>query len=143
MRPDVALSAFDDKSRPPKPGELKTVLGGTAGLWRELVAHVTESHGPIAGLWNFAGAKFGWSLRLKRNDRVVLYMTPQAGHFLVGVVLGDKAVERAHELGLPEAVLKLIDDAPGYAEGRGIRLTVATRDDLCNVERLAAVKLGG
>jgi hypothetical protein len=142
MRPDVALSAFDDRSRPPTARELKNVLRGTAGLWRELVAQVSQNHGPITELWNFAGAQFGWSLRLKRKDRVVVYMTPQAGHFLVGVVLGDKAVERAHEVGLPEAVFKLIDNAPRYAEGRGIRLTVATRDDLRIVQRLAAAKMG-
>lgn len=139
----MAISAFDDKSRPPKSGELKNVLRGTAGLWSQLVAHITGNHGPVAELWNFSGAKFGWSLRLSRKDRVVLYMTPQAGHFLVGVVLGDKAVERAHEMRLPATVLKLIDDAPRYAEGRGIRLTVATRDDLRIVQRLAAVKMGG
>jgi hypothetical protein len=91
--------------------------------------------------WNFPGAKYGWSLRLKRKDRVTLYLIPQAGHFLVGVVLGEKAVKAAHECGLPDVVLSQIDNAPRYAEGRGIRLPVTGRDDLFAVQKLAAVKM--
>jgi hypothetical protein len=137
----MALSAFADKSHPPEPDELKTVLGQSAELWEQLVSHVAAAYPPITELWNFAGAKFGWSLRLKRRHRVVLYMTPQVGHFLLGVVLGDKAVRTAHGARLPEPVLALIDTAPRYAEGRGIRLPIATRDDLVAAQTLAALKM--
>ena len=136
-----SLSAFDDRSQPPDEAGLKGVLGRSFGLWKRLIAHVGQEHGPINEQWNFAGAKFGWSLRLRRKDRVVLYMTPQAGAFLVGVVLGERAAQAAHDADLPESVLALIDNAPRYAEGRGIRLAVATRDDLRAVEQLAAIKM--
>ena len=137
----MALSAFSEKSHPPELNELKTVLGQSAELWERLVSHVAAAYPPITELWNFAGAKFGWSLRLKRKDRVVLYMTPQVGHFLLGVVLGDKAVRTAHSARLAEPVLALIDTAPRYAEGRGIRLPIATRDDLVAAQTLAALKM--
>jgi hypothetical protein len=137
----MALSALDDKSRRPTPADLKRVLGKSASLWSELVSHVAEKHAPITEEWNFSGAKYGWSLRLKRKDRVVLYMTPQAGQFLAGIVLGEKAAKAAHEKGLPKPVLALIDAAPRYAEGRGIRFPVSTRADLRAVEQLAAVKM--
>jgi hypothetical protein len=137
----MALSAFDGKSRPPSPAELKKVLGKSAGLWDQLISHITESSPPITEQWNFSGAKFGWSLRLRRKDRIVLYMTPQAGVFLVGIVLGEKAAKAAHESSLPDSVLTLIDGAPRYAEGRGIRLAVATRRDLLAVKQLAALKM--
>jgi hypothetical protein len=137
----MALSAFDDESHPPEPGGLEAVLGWSAGLWDDLVAHVAASYPPITQLWNFAGAKTGWSLRLKRRDRIVLYMTPQPGGFLLGVVLGEKAARAAHDAGLPEAVLALIDDAPRYGEGRGIRLAVSTGDDLAAARILAALKM--
>jgi len=35
--------------------------------------------------------KFGWSLRLKSKDRILLYMTPQVRRPLLGVVQGDLA----------------------------------------------------
>ena len=137
----MALSAFDDKSRPPAPDELAEVLGQALRPWDDLIAHVEETYPPITQLWNFVGAKYGWSLRLKCKDRVVLYMTPQAGVFQLGLVLGEKAAQAAHDANLPDSVLSLIDAAPRYAEGRGIRLPVATGDDLSAVRTLAALKM--
>ena len=137
----MALSAFDDPSGPPQAGDLEVVGGASAGLREEVVALVTQKHGPITPCWNFARAKYGWSLRLKRKERVVLYMTPQMGQFLVGVVLGEKAAKAAHDAGLPAALLAMIDGAPRYAEGRGIRLAITSRADVLAVEQLAALKL--
>jgi hypothetical protein len=126
----MALSAFEDKAKKPGATDLERVLGPSAALWKQLVDDIGRSHPPIAEVWNFAGAKFGWSLRLKRKDRVVLYMTPQSGYFLVGIVLGEKAANAAHGGGLPAAVVGLIDSVPRYAEGRGIRLPVVSSEDL-------------
>lgn len=137
----MALSAFDDKSRPPKPGELEAVLGHSAGLWDELVAHVEDTYAPVTRLWSFSGAKYGWSLRLKRRERIVLYMTPQSGAFLLGIVLGEKAAKAAHDSGLPGRILELVDGAPRYAEGRGIRLVVSNAGDLAAARVLAALKM--
>ena len=137
----MALSAFDDKSRPPDAAEVKDVLGTSAGLWDRLIAHVAENHDPITEEWSFSGATNGWSLRLRRKERGVVYMIPQAGGFLAGVVLGEKAASAAHERDLPDAVLRLIDAAPRYAEGRGIRLRVATRGDLRTLQRLIELKM--
>ena len=137
----MALSAFDNKSQKPDAAELEQVLSKSAKFWQQLVAHVTECHAPITEQWNFSGAKFGWSLRLRRKDRVVLYLTPQAGQFLVGVVLGEKAAQAAHASGLSQFVLTLIDSAPKYAEGRGIRVPVASKADLLAVQQLAALKM--
>ncbi len=137
----MALSAFDDKSRKPEPAELETTLGKAARLWQQLIAHVAGQYAPITEQWSFSGAKYGWSLRLRRKDRVVLYMTPQAGCFLAGVVLGEKAAQAAHDGKASESVLALIDSAPKYAEGRGIRMAVATKAELITVQQLAALKM--
>jgi hypothetical protein len=136
----VALSAFEDTSHPPGAGELKRMLGKSAPLWDQLIAETREAHAPITEDWNFAGAKYGWSLRLKQRDRVVLYMTPQAGQFLLGVALGGKAVAAA-DASVPASVRALIDDAPRYAEGRGIRFAVTKRADVAAAGHLAALKM--
>jgi hypothetical protein len=136
----MALSAFDDPAHAPGPAGLRKCLGDAAPLWAELVAHVAGNCPPLEEAWNFSGAKFGWSLRLKRGERVLLYLTPQEGRFLVGLVLGEKAVAAAAEKGLPPAVLALLDAAPRYAEGRGVRLTIAPGDDLETVRHLFALK---
>ena len=138
----MALSAFAEKTREPDPAALDEVLGPAAALWHRLVADVTRRHAPIAGQWTFSGAQYGWSLRLKRPDRVVLYLTPQGGRFLAGVVLGEKAARAARDGGASQAVLALIEGAPRYAEGRGIRMPVARPGDLQTVRRLLALKMG-
>lgn len=136
----MALSAFDDPARSPAPAAVRSRLGGAAPLWADLVAHVAGTCPPLEEVWSFAGAKFGWSLRLKRAERVLVYLTPQDGRFLVGLVLGEKAIAAASEKGLPPTVLALLDAAPRYAEGRGIRLAIAPGDDLENVKSLVALK---
>jgi hypothetical protein len=138
----MALSAFDDKSHPPQPDEIHQIFGSTAKLWQAIISHVTGTYPPITEHWNFSGAKFGWSLRLKQKDRIILYLTPQEGHFLAGIVLGEKAARAAHENGLPEAVLNLIDAAPKYAEGRGIRMAVISDDEVEVVKQFVKLKMG-
>lgn len=78
----MVLSAFDDKSHQPSLDEVREVLGDTAVWWAEIVSHVTRTYPPVAELWNHTGAKFGWSLRLKQKDRIIIYLTPQEGSFL-------------------------------------------------------------
>ncbi|MGB5138934.1 MAG: DUF3788 family protein, partial [Candidatus Zixiibacteriota bacterium] len=75
------------------------------------------------------------------EKRVIVYMTPCNDHFLASFALGEKAVKAAHESGLPAPILEIIDDAPRYAEGRGVRIQVRTTTDVRNIERLAVIKL--
>ena len=137
----MALSAFDDKAHPPSPAELDAMLGRSAALWRRLVDEVQLAHGPLEELWNFAGPKFGWSLRLKDRKRVVVYVTPERRHFLAGLVLGEKAVAAARTSDLAPAIVRQIEEARSYAEGRGVRLEVRTAADLADVLKLLAIRM--
>jgi hypothetical protein len=138
----MALSAFADRACPPSPSELRQALAVADPLWHQIITHASESCPPITEQWNYANARWGWSVRLKCRDRVLLYLTPQTAGILVGVVLGEKAAQSAHAADLPGPVLELIDNAPRYAEGRGIRLVVATDADLAVVRHLLALKSG-
>ncbi|MDH3216421.1 MAG: DUF3788 domain-containing protein [Candidatus Krumholzibacteria bacterium] len=137
----MALSAFDDKAKRPRPSELKKMLGRTSTHWDNLLTHIASEYAPLVDTWNFAGAKWGWSLRLQQKKRTVLYMTPCKGHFLVGLVLGDKAVKAAHDSKLPKSVLAVIDEAKKYVEGRGVRLQIRNKTDVDSAKKLAAVKM--
>jgi uncharacterized protein DUF3788 len=116
------------------------VLGKSGPLWSAFIDGVADTSGPVRQRWNFSGAKFGWSLRLMKGDRILTYVTPQKGRFLVGVVLGEKAVQAAARAQVHPTALKVIHDAPRYAEGRGIRITVASRRDLTVALQIAALK---
>ncbi len=136
----MALSAFEDKANPPDEQALRAVLGKTCPLWNKLKEAVSTAHAPVAEEWGFASKSTGWGLRLKKKDRVILYMTPCRGFFLASFALGEKAVRAAHEGKLPDAILKVIDAAPKYAEGRGVRIEVRTGKDVAAVEKLVAIK---
>ena len=137
----MAFSAFDDKSHEPEASELQETLGRAGARWDELVTYIASEYAPLTTTWGFAGAKWGWSLRLTQKKRAVLYMTAQIRYFLVGFALGEKAVRAAHAIPLDESVLTLIDEAPKFAEGRGVRIEVRTKHDIETVKRLAAVKM--
>jgi hypothetical protein len=140
-RQRVALSAFDDKSRPPADAELAATLGKASTHWDELRRLVASRFPPLSEDWGFSSQSTGWGLRLKQEKRTVLYMTPCRGHFLASFALGEKAVKAAHESTLPAPILEAIDGARKYAEGRGVRLVVKTARDVKNVERLAVIKM--
>jgi hypothetical protein len=137
----MALSAFDDPAAPPERRDLARRLGDAAPLWATVLASLHEAFDPLAEVWTFAGAKYGWSLRVKLEERVLLYLTPAEGRFLAGIVLGEKAAAAAHGIDLPAFVVALVDAAPRYAEGRGIRLPIGPGDDVEPIRRLVALKL--
>lgn len=138
----MALSAFIDKHHPPTDVDLRSTLGSAYGAWARLIELVSTRMPPISQVWGFASAATGWGLRLRRNDRVVLYMTPNAGHFLVSFALGEKAAAVAHAEKLPAWILAAIDSAPRYAEGRGVRVEVKTIREVTSLAALAKIKLG-
>lgn len=137
----MALSVFTDEAAQPGAGELAATLGRTHAHWESLVAHVEAEYTPLEKTWIFPGPNWGWSLRLKRKKRAVLYLTPCDGHFLAGFALGEKAIAAAHASGLPGPVLELIDNAPRYPEGRAVRIEVRKKTDVESVKKIAAAKM--
>ena len=133
----MSPNAFIGRTKPPTDDELSTELGAARALWDELLTKLAL---PIQE-WNSYSPKAGWSLKLKLKKRTIVYLAPCHGSFRVAFVLGDKAVEAARQLKLPKAVLKIIDEAPRYPEGTGVRLEIAARKDLAAVKKLAEVKL--
>jgi len=91
--------------------------------------------------WKSSGMKYGWSLRLKQKKKNIVYLSPCAGCFRVAFVLGDRAVEAARNSGLSKTTVQVLDEAPHYPEGTGVRLMVKSAKDLADIRKLALVKL--
>ncbi len=132
--------SFDDKENVPDDASLAEGLGPSKKLWDEFVRHVADAYAPVTEAWGFYKS---WSLRLKRKKRTIVYLLPREGRFLCAFVFGGKATEAARQAKLPKAVMKEIEDAPVYAEGRGFRLEVRTAGDVETMKKLAAIKMAG
>jgi hypothetical protein len=130
-------NAFIGRTKPPTDDELSAELGVVRALWNELLADLAL---PVQE-WNIYSPKAGWSLKLKQGKRTIVYLAPCHGSFRVAFILGAKAVEAARASKLSKAVMKIIDEAPRYPEGAGVRLEITTRRQLPAVLKLAAVKL--
>lgn len=136
----MALSAFDDKSKPPQTADLAAILGKSLIHWNAL-KEILASRFSLTEEWGYTSKSTGWGLRLRTEKRVVVYMTPCRGYFLASFALGEKAVAAARESGLPDSVLEIIDSAKKYAEGRGVRIEVRSSKDVRNVAKLAVAKM--
>ena len=137
----MTLSAFADKTAPPDAMALQAVLGPAYPNWLTLQATLRDRVGPLDEVWAHAGKAYGWSMRLLKGKRVVVYLAPQEGQFLLSVALGEKACALAVERNLAPFLLEAMAAAPRYAEGRGVRLTVTDKTDAVALAELAVVKL--
>ena len=137
----MALSAFADKSKKPNEADLMKTLGRSGGHWKAIVDTVSADFAPLDLSWGYAGAAWGWSLRLKQKKRTVMYLTPCERHFIAGLVLGDKAVRAARRADLPKTVLQIIAQSKRYAEGTGVRIEIRNKKDREAVLALASIKM--
>jgi hypothetical protein len=132
-------NAFVGKKSKPTESQLALVLGPSKSLWDQIIEELSNEC--PTQQWSSYSVKAGWSLKLKRKDRTILYLSPYAEGFRASFVLGDKAVRATRDAGLSRAVLKLIAEAKKYAEGTGIRVDVTSAADVEDVKNLATIKL--
>ena len=129
------------KPAPPTAAELSALLGPAGAFWVELRAAVDASCGPLTERWVYGGRKYGWSCRLERGKKGILYMIPAAGHFRVGVALPDAGRDAALAADLPAEIHAALASSTKAMEGWPVRLPVRTPADVAAVLKLAEIKL--
>lgn len=134
-------SVFGDRTRIPTDGELEAALGPAIRLWGAVKATLAQEFDPLVEAWSFAGKARGWSLRLKRGHRALVYLTPLAGGFRASLALPERAMPVALESDLPEPIRAVVANAQTYPEGRAVRIDVASEDDVASVVTLARIRM--
>jgi hypothetical protein len=133
-------NAFIGQAVQPTAEELASALGPAVVVWQELIDWFAEQK-VVVQEWNSYSLKAGWSLRLKLKKRNIIYLAPCLGCFRVALIFGDKAIAAARQSNLAKSTLKLLDEAPRYPEGTGLRMTVKSTRDLVEIRKLALIKL--
>ena len=136
-----AQNPFVGKTTRPSDSDLKKALGRANPLWDQLVAELASEHDVTTREWKSYGAKSGWSLRLMRGKRTIVWLVPYAGCFQVAFIFGEKALTAMRQATVPARVLRMLDEAPKYPEGTGLRFEIKTARDIAVVKKLAAIKL--
>jgi len=136
-----AQNAFLGKTTQPSDSDLEKPLGRAKPLWDQLVAELASEHDVTTREWKSYSAKHGWALRLKRGKRTIVWLAPYAGFFQVLFIFGEKALTAVRQTALPARVLRVLDEAPKYPEGTGVRFQIKAAKDIAVVKKLAAIKL--
>ena len=137
----MSPNAFIGKTEQPTDRELTAALGTARATWDQLLADLDRELGVNVHEWNSYSPKAGWSLRVKRKARTIVWLGPREGCFIAAFVLGDKAMQAARAGKLPQRIVKIMNEAPKYPEGTGIRIPVKTPKDIATVKTLAAIKI--
>jgi len=135
-------NAFIGKEDTPTRDEVEEALGAKVKLWDELIQRMSEKEGVSDQEWKgVVVKKYGWSLRLKKKGRNILYLSPGEKCFMASFVLSDQALGEAKHAHLPKNIQDALESAPRYPEGNGLRLLVSRRADLAPIQKIAAIKI--
>ncbi|HKI12661.1 MAG TPA: DUF3788 family protein [Candidatus Acidoferrum sp.] len=137
----MEANAFIGKAKKPTEEELAAALWLAKAVWDRFITGLAEEYGVDVQEWSSYSKKAGWSLRLKRKKRTIVWLAPCRGCFRVAFILGDKAMKVARECALPPRVMKILEEASKYPEGTGVRITVKGAKDIAVLKKLAEIKL--
>ena len=137
----MEANAFVGKAKKPTEEELAAALGPAKPVWDRFIAGLAEKNGVDVQEWSSYSRKTGWSLRLKRKKRTIVWLAPCRGCFRVAFILGDKAMKTARECQFPKRVVKILEEAPKYPEGTGVRIAVKGAKDIAVLKKLGEIKL--
>jgi Protein of unknown function (DUF3788) len=136
----VKPNAFVGRTKTPTEADLRAALGAAKAVWDLVVVDMARELG-LTHEWKTYGPKFGWALRLKQGKRNIVHLGPCEGCVALLFILGERAVKAARAARLGRAATKLLDEAPHYPEGTGIRLDTVRAKDIPLIKKLATIKL--
>jgi hypothetical protein len=117
-------SIFTDKNIKPDDGALKKAIGKSLKNWQTIHKYVHTKYPDALDEWNYPGAKYGWSFRIKDKKRAIVYLLPRDKYFKAALVFGQKATDEVMDSKVNNVIKEELSNAKAYAEGRGIRIDV-------------------
>lgn len=133
-------NAFAGRKVQPTDAELEAALGRAMAAWQKLIATLTDACDISVTEWRCYSVKAGWSMRLMRRKRTIVWLSPCARCFQVTFILGARALVAARQSGLSAAGIEALDRGVKYPEGTCIRLLIKSAKALEDVKKLAVAK---
>lgn len=136
----MTIGVFTDKAIKPTEVQVRSALGPTQGMWLSLLEYVRERHSVQEEFKFCYGKKYGWAHQVRRKGKLLVTLYPNAGHFVVQVILSGTALHDTERLGLHQNALHAIEASTEYSEGRWLFIPVEGGSDLADVKNLLDVK---
>jgi hypothetical protein len=127
--------------KPPSQTELEAALGSALPLWNAIVRMVEATCSPLGQVWKPSKSGFGKMCLLQFKKRTLLYLTPDRERVWIAMVLGEHACGLALASSLPGAIKQFLLEAKPYEEGRGIRFSISSAEELPTVAKLLEIKI--
>ncbi len=126
---------------PPSATELKSTLKSALPVWQALIQGAETRCVPLLQVWKPSKTGFDRMCLLQHRKRTILYLTPDVDAIWVAVILGERAYQIALGSSLSARIKDLFTQAKPYVEGRGIRFSVTSAEDLAEVFELIRIKM--
>jgi hypothetical protein len=132
---------FVDRTREPSRASVRKALGVARAAWDDLEEHLTVTY-RLKSLFHFMyGERYGWALRFHRSGRLVLAMYPNHGRLTVQIILSQAQIAVATTMTLPSKVIRAIEAARNYPEGRWLFIPVRSGKSAKELRSLIALKM--
>ena len=115
------------------------VLGSARRHWDSFIKAVERDNPDAIIEWKRYST--GERLIVRDKRRNLAYLKPEEKRFMVSFAFGDAAVQAAEKARLPAPLIRSIQEAPRYHEGRPVRITVDSATSLSIAKKLLAIKV--
>ena len=135
------FGCFVNRAREPHRESVRRALTRARPAWDDLEAHLAETYRLKSSFHFMYGERYGWALRFERSGRLALAMYPNRGHLTVQIILSQAQIAVANAMNLPSRIVRVIERAKNYPEGRWLFIPVRSIKAAKELRRLIALKL--
>jgi hypothetical protein len=136
----MSIGIFNDKKSCPDNNKIINVLGKKKNVWIEFIDFIRENSSKLEDL-RFYGKNYGWALRFRKNNKVLISLYPSKDSFIAQIILGKTESETALKSSLDMKIKKIIEGATEFKEGRWLFIPVKNRKDIKDVKYLLSLKI--
>ena len=130
-----------NKTAVPDDTRLSEFMGNAWEAYQDMLKQVQEMWPGMELVWKFAGAKYGWAMRLVLKKRIVCYLRAEPDMLRVSFLLGRKAINSCRATELPVWLDELLKNAKHYPEGEHIALVITGAEEIEQILSLIEIKL--
>ena len=125
----------------PTENQMGKWIGSRGPLWSDMREYLASHYEHPAEI-DFAGKKYGWSIRYHKSGKTLVTLFPEQGGFTALIVLGNKEVSKAESCkkNLSKKVRELFENTDQLHDGRWLWIRPTSKADIKSIKILLTAK---